>query len=183
MTLEEEIERLEKLASNHEFNLEMHRHNVMKLSADDIERTKRYAQENRQRAAWLKTLKEIWDSGDCNDCRNRQCEWKPKLGQLVRFNCPHYIGVRNGEEMLYKHDDIEVSNKSAYRAIVEAFHNVMNMNKYPLLTADEKADVLNLINETLENKGYNLEVAEYEDDGTFFNVHLWKRNPEGSENK
>jgi hypothetical protein len=42
-------------------------------------------------------LKEIWDSGDCNDCKNGQCEWRPKLGQLVRFNCPHYVGVANEE--------------------------------------------------------------------------------------
>ena len=97
MTLEEDIERFEKLASNYEFNIEMYQRNIMKLSVNDIERTKRYAQENRQRAAWLKTLKEIWDSGDCNNCRNRQCEWKPKLGQLVRFNCPHYVRVANGE--------------------------------------------------------------------------------------
>lgn len=53
--------------------------------------------EHKQYAEWLKALKEIWDSGDCNDCRNGQCEWKPKLGQLVRFNCPHYVGVANGE--------------------------------------------------------------------------------------
>ena len=53
--------------------------------------------EHRQLAEWLKALKEIWDSGDCNDCRNGQCEWKPKLGQLVRFNCPHYVGVVNEE--------------------------------------------------------------------------------------
>lgn len=51
------------------------------------------AKEHRQLAEWLKALKEIWDSGDCNDCRNGQCEWKPKLGQLVRYNCPHYVGV------------------------------------------------------------------------------------------
>lgn len=55
------------------------------------------AKEHRQLAEWLKCLKEIWDSGDCNDCRNGQCEWKPKLGQLVRFNCPHYVGVANEE--------------------------------------------------------------------------------------
>lgn len=55
------------------------------------------ASEHCQLAEWLKALKEIWDSGDCNDCRNGQCEWKPKLGQLVRFNCPHYVGVANEE--------------------------------------------------------------------------------------
>ena len=51
----------------------------------------------RQLAEWLKALKEVWDSGDCNDCRNGQCEWKPKLGHLVRYNCPHYVGIANGE--------------------------------------------------------------------------------------
>ena len=97
MTLEEEIKRFEKLASDYEFNLDMHQRNVMKLSANDIERMKRNAQENRQLATWLKVLKEILDSGDCNECRNEQCEWKPKLGQLVRYNCPHYVGIANAE--------------------------------------------------------------------------------------
>lgn len=55
------------------------------------------ASDHRQLAEWLKALKEIWDSGDCNDCRNGQCEWKPKLGQLARFNCPHYVGIANAE--------------------------------------------------------------------------------------
>ena len=53
--------------------------------------------EHKQYAEWLKALKEIWDSGDCNDCRNGQCEWKPKLGHLVRYNCPHYVGIANEE--------------------------------------------------------------------------------------
>lgn len=91
MTLEEEIQRLEKLASDYEFNLEMHRCNVMKLSVNDIERMKRNAQENRQRTEWLKALKEIWDSGDCNDCLHQHnCTIRPQLGQLVRFNCYQY---------------------------------------------------------------------------------------------
>lgn len=56
MTLEEEIQRLEKLASDYEFNLNMHKNHVMKFSVNDIERMNRNAQENRQRAAWLKKL-------------------------------------------------------------------------------------------------------------------------------
>ena len=55
------------------------------------------AKEHRQLARWLKALKEIWDSGNCNDCRYGQCKCKPKLGQLVRYNCPHYVGIANGE--------------------------------------------------------------------------------------
>lgn len=57
INLDEEIERFEKLASDYEFNLDMHQRNVMKLSVNDIERMKRNAQENRQRAEWLRELK------------------------------------------------------------------------------------------------------------------------------
>lgn len=43
-----------------------------------------------------------------------------------------------------------------------------------LLTADERADVLNAINEVLEKFG--LEVCGYEDlDEIFFNIQIWKR--------
>lgn len=53
----------------------------------------------------------------------------------------------------------------------------MNMDKEKeLLTADERADVLNLLNKTFEDNNINLEVAMYEDDGSFFDVMFWKRN-------
>ena len=42
-----------------------------------------------------------------------------------------------------------------------------------LLTADERAGVLNAIDDILEQFG--LEVCGYEDDGTFFNIQTWKR--------
>lgn len=38
MTLDEAIERFEKLASDYEFNLNMHKNHVMNLSVSDIER-------------------------------------------------------------------------------------------------------------------------------------------------
>ena len=57
MTLEEEIKRFEKLASDYEFNLDMHQRNVMKLSVNDIERMQEYLEEIRQLAEWLRELK------------------------------------------------------------------------------------------------------------------------------
>lgn len=43
-----------------------------------------------------------------------------------------------------------------------------------LLTAEERADVLNTLNKALEK--FDLEVASYEDsDGMFLNVGIWKR--------
>lgn len=42
-----------------------------------------------------------------------------------------------------------------------------------LLTADERADVLNAVNVVLEKFG--LEVCGYEDDGILFNIQIWRR--------
>lgn len=55
------------------------------------------AKEHRQLATWLRALKEIWDSGDCNDCLHQNnCTIRPKLGQLARFNCYQYErGIQN----------------------------------------------------------------------------------------
>ena len=38
----------------------------------------------------LMAYRNIAESGDCNICKNKDCQWKPKPGQLVRYNCPHY---------------------------------------------------------------------------------------------
>ena len=35
-------------------------------------------------------LRQIQQKGDCNICKNRDCEYKPKAGQIVRYNCPFY---------------------------------------------------------------------------------------------
>lgn len=39
----------------------------------------------------LVTLRSILDSGCCNDCSKKMtCEYAPKPGELVRYNCPFY---------------------------------------------------------------------------------------------
>ncbi len=57
MTLDETINRFEKLASDYEFNLNMHKNHIMNLSVNDIERMQGYLEENRQLAEWLRELK------------------------------------------------------------------------------------------------------------------------------
>ena len=37
---------------------------------------------------WEKIVK---SSGICSDCRNGECNWKPKVGTLTRFDCPDYV--------------------------------------------------------------------------------------------
>ena len=38
----------------------------------------------------LMAYRNIVDSGDCNRCGKKTCEYAPKPGQLVRYNCPFY---------------------------------------------------------------------------------------------
>lgn len=53
---------------------------------------RRCEREHRQLAGWLKLLKRILESGDCNDCAllNSQCRYAPRVGAQVRYNCPFY---------------------------------------------------------------------------------------------
>lgn len=76
MTLEEAIIHAEDVAD--------------RCSVTDGDR--RCKQEHRQLAEWLKLLKRILDSGDCNDCAmlHRQCRYAPRWGEQVRYNCPFY---------------------------------------------------------------------------------------------
>lgn len=47
----------------------------------------------------LRAYKEIENSGGCNECGKRPaCEYAPKLGQLVRYNCPFYEREAKGWE-------------------------------------------------------------------------------------
>ena len=41
----------------------------------------------------LRLLKAITESGDCNICKKKKtCEYAPKWGEQVRYNCPFYEG-------------------------------------------------------------------------------------------
>ena len=38
----------------------------------------------------LSALKNIHETGDCNNCTHKNCGYLPAVGQLVRYNCPFY---------------------------------------------------------------------------------------------
>lgn len=90
MTLDEGIEYCENIAV--ELEDEVSAYDL----TDDYERymasrEEKCASDYRQLASWLKALKEIWDSGDCNSCMFQgMCATEPKLGQMVRYNCYGY---------------------------------------------------------------------------------------------
>ena len=100
MTLEEAIKHYEKVAEKNEKQAkECHDNQVRKCEVipfAEMDYTRENeclecAKEHRQLAEWLKALKEIWDSGDCNDClHSKNCTIRPKLGQMVRYNCYQY---------------------------------------------------------------------------------------------
>lgn len=62
------------------------------------------------------------------------------------------------------------------QAIEHYFEDKDTESDDELLTPDERADVLNAINDMLEEQGFNLEVGGYEDtNGVIFNVSLIRR--------
>lgn len=45
----------------------------------------------------LRNLRDIYETGDCNNCDvKKTCKLKPKLGQMVRYNCQFY--TKDGEQ-------------------------------------------------------------------------------------
>ena len=47
----------------------------------------------------LRALRNIYETGDCNICASKKdCEYVPKTGQMVRYNCPFYKAESEGKE-------------------------------------------------------------------------------------
>ena len=44
---------------------------------------------------WM--LHEIMSLPNCNDCKNKDCEYKPKWGEHIRYNCPLHNADRKTE--------------------------------------------------------------------------------------
>ena len=39
----------------------------------------------------LRAYREIVNTGSCNECASKlTCQYCPKAGEIVRYNCPHY---------------------------------------------------------------------------------------------
>lgn len=38
----------------------------------------------------LRFTKTVGELNNCNTCLNRSCQYRPKPGESVRYNCPHY---------------------------------------------------------------------------------------------
>lgn len=40
----------------------------------------------------LRAYRDIAETGCCNTCYRKDCEYRPQWGEMVRYNCPHYEG-------------------------------------------------------------------------------------------
>lgn len=41
---------------------------------------------------YLKSLREIINSHDCNECADsKDCGYRPEWGELIRYNCPLFV--------------------------------------------------------------------------------------------
>ena len=54
----------------------------------------------------LKVLRDIGNAGNCNTCGNRECGYMPKVGKMVRYNCPLY--KKREENEAYKKGKIDM---------------------------------------------------------------------------
>lgn len=106
MTLDEAIKHCEEVAEKNEEECKNWTYGASRINDDEsrkkhylkhAEMWKEYAKEHRQLAEWLKLLKEITESGDCNNCLWKgKCDMEPELGRMVRYNC--YAYARKQEE-------------------------------------------------------------------------------------
>lgn len=92
MTLDEAIIHCEEVAESCQLK-------AYNIERDDYKDLEECVADHRQLAEWLKLLKRILDSGDCNDCAmlHRQCRYAPRRGEQVRYNCPFYSREEESE--------------------------------------------------------------------------------------
>ena len=63
----------------------------------------------------LMALRNIYQTGSCNECEAvKTCEYTPKPGQMVRYNCPFYAGKPDDTEDGPKIDGGTVADFVAY---------------------------------------------------------------------
>ena len=58
---------------------------------------------------WM--LHEIMSLPNCNDCKNKDCEYKPKWGEHIRYNCPLHNADLKTENSSEKPNNSKVSEK------------------------------------------------------------------------
>jgi predicted nuclease with TOPRIM domain len=68
------------------------------LTASEVgKRLDELEQVKAERETYKMFFDDVTGKPDCNDCGRLECEYKPKVGETTRFNCPLWRGVQGGK--------------------------------------------------------------------------------------
>lgn len=59
----------------------------------------------------LRNLRSIYETGDCNNCEAKDYVYIPKVGQMVRYNCPFY--VKHSDKLAHNCYDCKYKDRQA----------------------------------------------------------------------
>lgn len=68
------------------------------LKAGKSKLEKELEQVKAERETYKMFFDDVTGKPDCNDCGRFECEYKPKVGETTRFNCPLWRGVQGGKD-------------------------------------------------------------------------------------
>lgn len=68
------------------------------LKAEKSKLEKELEQVRAERETYKMFFDDVTGKPDCNDCGRFECEYKPKVGETTRFNCPLWRGVQGGKD-------------------------------------------------------------------------------------
>lgn len=65
---------------------------IVKLSLENSNLKKQLAEVTWERDSLRIFYNDVVSKPDCNTCKNKNCEYRPKSGDTTRFNCPLWEG-------------------------------------------------------------------------------------------
>lgn len=71
---------------------------IDKLKVEKSKLEKELEQVKAERETYKMFFDDVTGKPDCNDCGRLECEYKPKVGETTRFNCPLWRGVQGGKD-------------------------------------------------------------------------------------
>lgn len=75
---------------------------IVKLSLENSNLKKQLAEVTSEMNSLRIFYNDIVSNPDCNTCKNKNCEYRPKSGDITRFNCPLWEGEKEKNERVHR---------------------------------------------------------------------------------